>query len=255
MSDITDTTPETTSEWGETGAPKGTPVRNPDPRTIPGGPESDEKTAGDLKLLNDQLRLINADMDETDRYAFCDQRPDVIKPFRGWWEDFLNWARSESLWILGFGTGCGAVELRPLMTSRFDMYRYGIQARPTPRQSSVFVIGGYASVKTVKRIVRSYEQMQGPKFVIALGSCTINGGMYWDSYNTINRIDHYIPVDVYIAGCMPRPEALLAGFKKLKSLIKEGKGEGANRYAEHFEWYKANQKRIIHDWNMPDYNW
>jgi NADH-quinone oxidoreductase subunit B len=170
-------------------------------------------------------------------------------------ESFANWARSQSLWILGFGTGCGAIELRPLMTSRFDMYRYGIQARPTPRQSCVFIIGGYASVKTLKRIVRSYEQMQGPKFVLGLGSCTVNGGMYWDSYNTINRIDQYIPVDVYIAGCMPRPEALLGGFIKLKQMIREGKCEGMNKYIDDFDWYKANQKQIIHDWNMPDYNW
>lgn len=97
--------------------------------------------------------------------------------------------------------------------------------------------------------------MQNPKYVIALGSCTINGGMYWDSYNTINRLDHYIPVDVYIAGCMPRPESILAGFNKLKERIKEGRAEGANGYIEKLDWYKANQKKIIKDWNMPDYNW
>jgi NADH-quinone oxidoreductase subunit B len=79
--------------------------------------------------------------------------------------------------------------------------------------------------------------------------------MYWDSYNTINRIDHYIPVDLYVWGCMPRPEALLAGFVKLKELIKAGKCEGANRYIENLDWYKANQKKVIKNWNMPDYNW
>jgi NADH-quinone oxidoreductase subunit B len=111
------------------------------------------------------------------------------------------------------------------------------------------------SVKTLKRAIRSYEQMQGPKFVIGLGSCTINGGMYFDSYNTINRLDHYLPVDVYIAGCMPRPESILAGVEELKKIIKAGKAEGQNKYAENFEWYKANQKKIIKDWDMPDYNW
>lgn len=186
---------------------------------------------------------------------FCDARPKVHEPVLPIFEKFLNWARSESLWVLGFGTGCGAIEMRPLMTPRFDAYRFGIQWRATPRQSSVFVISGYLSVKTLKRVIRSYEQMQNPKFVIALGSCTINGGMYWDSYNTINRLDHYLPVDVYIAGCMPRPEALLAGFDKLKEIIREGKGEGANIYARDFDWYKANQKKIIKDWDMPDYNW
>jgi NADH-quinone oxidoreductase subunit B len=225
-----------------------TPVENPDPRTIP-------EQADQIELLNDQGRLLNRGLPEADRIHFCDQKPEVSKPFRGVWEDFLNWARSQSIWILGFGTGCGAIELRPLMTARFDMYRYGVQPRPTPRQSGLFVIGGYASVKTMKRIVRSYEQMQGPKFVMGLGSCTINGGMYWDSYNTVNRLDHYIPVDVYVTGCMPRPEALLAGINHLKEIIRSGRGEGANIYAENFEWYKANQKRIIKDWNMPDYNW
>jgi NADH-quinone oxidoreductase subunit B len=233
----------------------GTPVENPDARTVPDGGDEYSSGADQVQLLNDQSRLLNQGLPEADRGHFCDQRPEVAKPFRGIWEDFLNWARSESIWILGFGTGCGAIELRPLMTARFDMYQYGVQARPTPRQSGLFIIGGYASVKTMKRIVRSYEQMQGPKFVLGLGSCTINGGMYWDSYNTVNRLDHYIPVDVYVTGCMPRPEALLAGIMRLKEIIRAGKGEGANIYAEHFAWYKANQKRIIKDWNMPDYNW
>jgi NADH:ubiquinone oxidoreductase subunit B-like Fe-S oxidoreductase len=118
--------------------------------------------------------------------------------------------------------------MRPLMTPRFDAYRYGIQWRPTPRQANLFVISGYLSVKTLKRVIRSYEQMQNPKYVVGLGSCTINGGMYFDSYNTITRLDEYLPVDVYITGCMPRPEALLQGFEELKRLIRAGKGEGAN---------------------------
>ena len=186
---------------------------------------------------------------------FCGERPEVREPVNKIWEKFLNWCRSESLWILGFGTGCGAIEMRPLMTPRFDAYRFGIAWRPTPRQSSVFIIGGYMSVKTLKRVVRSYEQMQGPKYVIGLGSCTVNGGMYYDSYNTVNRIDHYLPVDIYIAGCMPRPEAILAGLFKMKKMIKKGECEGANEYAKNFDWYKGNQKKIIKDWNMPDYNW
>jgi NADH-quinone oxidoreductase subunit B len=214
--------------------------------------------------LNDKLKpvreakiqhLPNDGLIPEERDWFCDVRPKSSKPLAKYIENFLNWARANSLWLLGFGTGCGAIELRPLMTARYDMFRYGIAPRPTPRQSSVFIIGGYSSVKTTKRIIRSYEQMQDPKFVIALGSCPINGGMYWDSYNTINRIDHYIPVDVYIAGCMPRPESLIAGFELLKKLIKEGMGEGANRYIKNIDWYKANQKKIIKDWNMPDYNW
>ena len=200
-------------------------------------------------------KLPNNDLPENESNLFCDKAPRSYPPLAKYVEKFLNWARANSLWILGYGTGCGAIELRPLMTSRYDMYRYGIAPRPTPRQSSVFIIGGYLSIKTLKRVIRSYEQMQNPKFVMGLGSCTINGGMYWDSYNTINRLDHYLPVDVYVAGCMPRPEALLAGFNKLKELIKAGNANGANQYADNFEWYKNNQKKIVKNWNMPDYNW
>ncbi len=186
---------------------------------------------------------------------YCQERPKEHPPTRRVVEKFLNWARAESLWVLGYGTGCGSIEIYPLMTPRFDAYRFGVQQRPTPRQSNLLIISGYLSVKTLKRAIRSYEQMPDPKFVMGLGSCTINGGMYYDSYNTINRLDHYLPVDVYVAGCMPRPEALLAGFMALKKKIKEGRGEGANQYARDFDWYKNNQKKIIKDWNMPDYNW
>ena len=190
------------------------------------------------------------------RDYYCEALPEVQRPaYLQIIEDLFNWARSESIWILGFGTGCGAIEMRPLMTPRFDAYRYGIQWRPTPRQANLFVISGYLSVKTLKRVIRSYEQMQNHKYVVGLGSCTINGGMYFDSYNTIKRLDQYLPVDLYITGCMPRPEALLAGFLDLKRLIRAGKAEGANQYAENFAWYKANQKQVIQDWDMPDYNW
>jgi NADH-quinone oxidoreductase subunit B len=190
------------------------------------------------------------------REFFCDARPKAVAaPANRIVRAFYNWAQANSLFILGYGTGCGAIELRPIFTARFDVSRYGIFPRPTPRQSGLFIIGGYASVKTMKRIIRSYEQMQNPKFVMGLGSCTVNGGMYWDSYNTIKRLDYYIPVDVYVAGCMPRPESLIAGFDEIKRLIMAGKAEGANRYAENLDWYKANQRRIIKDWDMPDYNW
>jgi len=202
----------------------------------------------------DDKTLTNAGLSEEEQDWFCDARPQPVEKSSRIMESFFNWARSNSLWILAFGTGCGAIELRPLVTSRYDISRLGMQPRPTPRQASVFMIGGYVSIKTLKRIVRSYEQMQGPKFVVAVCSCAINGGMYWDSYNTVKRIDEYIPVDVYVTGCMPRPEAVLAGFTKLKELIRAGKAEGQNLYAEKFDWYKANQKQVIKDWNMPDYN-
>jgi len=189
------------------------------------------------------------------RDYYCTELPKVNPPHSAVIEKFLNWARSESLWVLAFGTGCGSIEIRPLQGPRYDASRYGIGWRPTPRQSNVLIISGYLAVKTLKRVIRVYEQMPDPKYVMALGSCTINGGMYYDSYNTINRLDYYLPVDVYVTGCMPRPEALLAGFDQLKKRIKAGRAEGANDYAENFDWYKANQKKIIRNWDMPDFNW
>ena len=209
-----------------------------------------------IKSLSTDATLANAGLSAEEQDLFSNARPTAYEPYSiKAVEDFANWCRANSLWILAFGTGCGAIELRPLMTARFDANRFGVAGRPTPRQSSVFIIGGYSSVKTLKRIVRSYEQMQGPKFVISLGICPVNGGMYWDSYNTINKIDLYIPVDLYITGCMPRPEPLIAGLLELKKMIKAGKCDGANRYVQNFDWYKENQKRVIKDWNMPDYNW
>ncbi len=187
---------------------------------------------------------------------YSQELPSVEKPSHfGVVEKFMNWARANSIDVVAYGTGCGSIELRPLFAPRYDAMRFGIAMRPTARQSNLIIVSGYAAVKTLKRIIRVYEQMPAPKYVVALGSCTINGGMYYDSYNTINRLDYYLPVDIYIAGCMPRPEALLAGFDQLKKQIKAGDGEGANKYAENFEWYKANQKKIIKDWDMPDYNW
>lgn len=166
-----------------------------------------------------------------------------------------NWFRANSLWVMAYGTGCGGIELRPLTTARFDFERFGMAMRPTARQSNVLIISGYLAVKSLKRVIRAYEQMPSPKWVVGLGSCTINGGMYWDSYNTINRLDLYLPVDIYIAGCMPRPEALLAGFGELMKMIKRGEANGWNYYLENLDWYKENQKKVINDWNMPDYNW
>ena len=166
-----------------------------------------------------------------------------------------NWARKHSLFVLAYGTGCGAIEIPPTMTSRYDAERFGIRGAATPRQADVLLITGYLTTKTLKRVIRVYEQMQDPKYVIGFGSCTINGGMYYDSYNTIKVLDKYIPVDVYINGCMPRPEAVISGFVKLQQLIQEGKGNGAKQYKENLDYYRANQKKIIPNCVMPDYNW
>ena len=166
-----------------------------------------------------------------------------------------NWARKHSLWVLAYGTGCGAIEIPPTMTSKYDAERFGLRGAATPRQADVLLISGYLAVKTLKRVIRTYEQMQAPKYVIGFGSCTINGGMYWDSYNTVKRLDDYLPVDVFINGCMPRPEGVIDGIIELQKLITENKAYGWIRYQKNLDWYRANQKKVIKNWNMPDYNW
>jgi len=119
-----------------------------------------------------------------------------------------SWARSRSLWIINYFTGCCFIEAVPWVSSGFDMERFGLIVARNPRMADVLLIGGYVTEKTMKRIIRVYSQMPVPKFVIALGNCPMSGGTYWDSYNTIKRVDEYIPVDIWIAGCPPRPEAI-----------------------------------------------
>ena len=170
-------------------------------------------------------------------------------------DKLVGWLRQRSLFVLAYGTGCGAIEMRPLMTSRFDAERFGIIGAPTPRQADVLVISGYLALKTLRRVIRSYEQMQEPKYVIALGSCTINGGMYWDSYNTVKQVDRYIPVDMYINGCMPRPESLIEGFAALQDKIRRGEPGGFQRYRENIDWYKANQRKVLGDAMPPSYTY
>ena len=164
---------------------------------------------------------------------------------RGVWEKIADLLRSRSMWMLHYCTGCGAVELPPSTTSRFDMERLGMGPMATPRQADLFLITGYLSTKTLRRVIYTYEKMADPKYVIGFGSCTINGGIYYDSYSTINRLDQYLPVDLYIAGCMPRPEAILNAFTKLMEMIRKGEADGWKRYKENYEWYKQNQLRSL----------
>ncbi|NEX22887.1 NADH-quinone oxidoreductase subunit B [Thiorhodococcus mannitoliphagus] len=182
--------------------------------------------------------------------------PDGVEAVReGVLDRLIAWMRQKSLFVLAYGTGCGAIEMRPLMTSRFDAERFGVIGAATPRQADVLIISGYLALKTLRRVIRSYEQMQEPKYVIALGSCTINGGMYWDSYNTVKQVDRYIPVDIYINGCMPRPEALIEGFVALQARIKNGEKGGYHHYRENIDWYKANQRKVLGDQVPPAYTY
>jgi len=160
-------------------------------------------------------------------------------------DNVANHCRARSLFVLHYCTGCGAIELPPSMTSRFDLERVGMQPMVTPRQADVLLITGYLSVKTLKRVILSYEQMQGPKYVLGFGSCTINGGMYWNSYATVKRLQEYIPVDMYIAGCMPRPEAIQQGFLQLIERIDQDRANAWRDYYQRYDHYLGNQQALF----------
>jgi len=184
------------------------------------------------------------------------QKQKHTNPLANVFDDFIDFCQSKSLFMLHYCTGCGAIELPPAMTSRFDMERLGIQPMVTPRQADILLVTGYVSVKTLKRVILTYEQMQAPKYVIGICSCTVNGGMYWQSYATAKKLNEYMPVDVYIAGCMPRPEAVLEGLNRLKNNIKndrkEQKGSAWKDYYKNYDYYLGNQQKLFgKEWQTP----
>jgi NADH-quinone oxidoreductase subunit B len=136
-------------------------------------------------------------------------------------EDLLNWSRLSSLWQVGFGLACCAIEMMATSASHYDFDRFGVIPRNSPRQSDVIIISGTVTLKMATRIKRIYEQMADPKYVISMGSCSNSGGPYWEhGYHVLKGVDRVIPVDVYVPGCPPRPEALLEGLLKLQEKIR-----------------------------------
>nr|YP_009164504.1 NADH-plastoquinone oxidoreductase subunit K [Sedum oryzifolium]AJD00155.1 NADH-plastoquinone oxidoreductase subunit K [Sedum oryzifolium] len=134
--------------------------------------------------------------------------------------DLSNWSRLSSLWPLLYGTSCCFIEFASLIGSRFDFDRFGLVPRSSPRQADLILTAGTVTMKMAPSLVRLYEQMPEPKYVIAMGACTITGGMFsTDSYSTVRGVDKLIPVDVYLPGCPPKPEAIIDALIKLRKKI------------------------------------
>ncbi len=150
-----------------------------------------------------------------------------------------NWSRKNSVWPMMFGLACCAIEMIAAAASRYDLARFGMEVmRPSPRQSDVMLVSGTVTKKMIPQIVRLYNQMPEPKYVIAMGACASSGGPFKEGYNVVAGVDKFIPVDVYIPGCPPTPQALLHGLMTLQKKIE-------SQSLKEVSWYKKGPGEAI----------
>jgi NADH-quinone oxidoreductase subunit B len=145
-------------------------------------------------------------------------------------QELYNWGRRSSVWPMQFGLACCAIEMIATTMARYDLARFGAEVfRPSPRQADLMIVSGTVTKKMAPQVVRLYNQMAEPRYVIAMGACAISGGPFKQGYNVLKGIDRYIPVDVHIPGCPPRPEALIQAFITLQKKIDGQHLTGADR--------------------------
>jgi len=145
-------------------------------------------------------------------------------------EEIYNWGRKNSVWPLQFGLACCAIEMIAASMARFDIARFGAEVfRPSPRQADLMIIAGTVTKKMAPAVIRLYNQMPEPKYVIAMGACAISGGPFKEGYNVLKGVDRFLPVDVFIPGCPPRPEALLDALIALQKKIQGQRLTGPER--------------------------
>nr|YP_009549016.1 NADH-plastoquinone oxidoreductase subunit K [Calciphilopteris ludens]AYW15991.1 NADH-plastoquinone oxidoreductase subunit K [Calciphilopteris ludens] len=171
--------------------------------------------------------------------------------------DFSNRSRLSSLWPLLYGTSCCFIEFASLIGSRFDFDRYGLVPRSSPRQADLIVTAGTVTMKMAPSLVRLYEQMPEPKYVIAMGACTITGGMFsTDSYSTVRGVDKLIPVDIYLPGCPPKPEAIIDAVTKLRKKIARDSLKKRASYPTRAKYSSLNhQFRLVPSAYTEKYDW
>ena len=144
-------------------------------------------------------------------------------------DDFINWSRSNSLWPMPFGTACCAIEMMATLATKYDLARFGAEAiRFSPRQSDLLIVSGRIPIKMMHVLKRIYDQMPDPKWVVSMGACASTGGVF-DTYTMIQGVDQFLPVDVYIPGCPPRPEDLIDAVRFIQQRIRDGEKPRAQR--------------------------